>query len=247
MGSNLKSNHSHLLEELWAPMQQQPQKKKKLTPHDLVSIQPLTTQQEEAFHGFHNYDLLSLLGSAGTGKTFLACYLALKSVAAHDHKQILIIRSAVPSREVGYLPGTLEEKEQVYERPYYPIFDQLMNYKSNNYLTMKEIGVVDFESTSYMRGETYDDTVMIFDEVQNASFQELDTVMTRCGENTKMLFVGDGRQADLRKNGLNDFMTVLRGMKSHGLIEFGVQDVVRSGIVKEYLMAKEELLSYDSR
>ena len=223
-------------------MQQQPQKKKKLTPHDLVSIQPLTQQQEEAFHAFHNFDLISLLGSAGTGKTFLATYLALRSVAEKSHKKILIVRSAVPSREVGYLPGTLEEKEQVYERPYYPIFDQLINYKSNNYITMKEIGVVDFESTSYMRGETFDDTIVIFDEVQNASFQELDTVMTRCGENTKMLFVGDGKQADLRKNGLEDFMRVLREMKSQTCIEFGVHDVVRSGIVKEYLIAKENTL-----
>jgi phosphate starvation-inducible protein PhoH len=224
-------------------MQQQPQKIKKLTPHDLYSIQPLTNQQEEAFHAFHNYDVVSLLGSAGTGKTFLACHLALKSIVNTDHKKLLIVRSAVPSREVGYLPGTLEEKEQVYERPYYTIFDQLIKYKANNYINMKEIGIVDFESTSYMRGETFDDTVVIFDEVQNASFQELDTVMTRCGENTKMVFVGDGRQADLKKNGLEQFMTILRSMDCHGAVEFGVNDVVRSGIVKDYLIAKEELLS----
>lgn len=226
-------------------MQQQSQKKKKLTSHDIVSIQPLTDAQEEAFHTFHNYDIISLLGSAGTGKTFLACYLALRSIAEANHSRLLLVRSAVPSREVGYLPGTLEEKEQVYERPYYTIFDQLLKYKSNNYTNMKEIGVVDFESTSYMRGETFDHTVVIFDEVQNASFQELDTVMTRCGENTKMIFVGDGRQADLRRNGLNDFMSVLRHMDCHGGVEFGVADVVRSGIVKEYLMAKEEVMRYD--
>jgi len=224
-------------------MQQQSPKKKKLTPHDIHTIQPLTEAQEEAFHAFHNYDIISLLGSAGTGKTFLACYLALCSIGEQKHKQLKIVRSAVPSREVGYLPGTLEEKEQVYERPYYAIFDQILKYKSNNYATMKEIGVVDFESTSYMRGETFDDTIVVFDEVQNASFQELDTVITRCGENSKMIFVGDGRQADLRKNGLNDFMSVLAEMKSHGGIEFTVSDVVRSGLVKEYLMAKEEILS----
>lgn len=224
-------------------MQQQSPKKKKLTPHDLMSVHPLTEQQEEAFHAFYNYNIISLLGSAGTGKTFLACYLALRSIAEMNHKQIKIVRSAVPSREVGYLPGTLEEKEQVYERPYYAIFDQLINYKSNNYENMKEIGVVDFESTSYMRGETFDHTIVLFDEVQNASFQELDTVMTRCGENTKMIFVGDGRQADLRKNGLNDFMNVLSEMRSHGAIEFTVDDVVRSGLVKEYLTTKEEVLS----
>jgi phosphate starvation-inducible protein PhoH len=224
-------------------MQQQSPKKKKLTPHDLLSIQPLTEQQEEAFHAFHNYDIISLLGSAGTGKTFLACYLALRSIAELNHKQLKIVRSAVPSREVGYLPGTLEEKEQVYERPYYAIFDQLINYKSNNYENMKEIGVVDFESTSYMRGETFDHTIVLFDEVQNASFQELDTVMTRCGENSKLIFVGDGRQADLRKNGLNDFMTVLSEMKSHGGVEFTVHDVVRSGVVKEYLITKEDVLA----
>ena len=223
-------------------MQQQSQKKKKLTTHDIVSIQPLTEAQEEAFHAFHNYDVLSLLGSAGTGKTFLACYMGIRAIAEATHSRLLIVRSAVPSREVGYLPGTLEEKEQVYERPYYPIFDQILKYKSNNYINMKDIGVVDFESTSYMRGETFDHTIVIFDEVQNASFQELDTVMTRCGENTKMLFVGDGKQADLRKNGLEHFMQVLREMKSHTCVEFGVHDVVRSGIVKEYLIAKENIL-----
>lgn len=224
-------------------MQQQPQKKKKLTIHDLYSINPLTDQQEDAFHAFHNRDVISLLGSAGTGKTFLACYLALKSIVDGNHKRLLIVRSAVPSREVGYLPGTLEEKEQVYERPYYAIFDQLIKYKSNNYLNMKEIGIVDFESTSYMRGETFDDTIVVFDEVQNASFQELDTVMTRCGENTKMIFVGDGRQADLKKNGLEQFVSILREMDCYGSVEFGVNDVVRSGIVKDYLIAKEGILS----
>lgn len=224
-------------------MQQQSQKKKKLTVHDLYSINPLTEQQEEAFHAFHNHDVVSLLGSAGTGKTFLGCYMALKSIADGNHKRLLLVRSAVPSREVGYLPGTLDEKEQVYERPYHAIFDQLIKYKSNNYTNMKEIGVVNFESTSYMRGETFDDTIVLFDEVQNASFQELDTVMTRCGENTKMIFVGDGRQADLKKNGLEQFMTILRNMECYGSVEFGVQDVVRSGIVKEYLIAKEDILS----
>lgn len=224
-------------------MQQQSQKKKKLTVHDLYSINPLTEQQEEAFHAFHNHDVVSLLGSAGTGKTFLGCYMALKSIADGNHKRLLLVRSAVPSREVGYLPGTLDEKEQVYERPYHAIFDQLIKYKSNNYTNMKEIGVVNFESTSYMRGETFDDTIVLFDEVQNASFQELDTVMTRCGDNTKMIFVGDGRQADLKKNGLEQFMTILRNMECYGSVEFGVQDVVRSGIVKEYLIAKEDILS----
>lgn len=224
-------------------MQQQSQKKKKLTVHDLYSINPLTEQQEEAFHAFHNHDVVSLLGSAGTGKTFLGCYMALKSIADGNHKRLLLVRSAVPSREVGYLPGTLDEKEQVYERPYHAIFDQLIKYKSNNYTNMKEIGVVNFESTSYMRGETFDDTIVLFDEVQNASFQELDTVMTRCGDNTKMIFVGDGRQADLKKNGLEQFMTILRNMECYGSVEFGVQDVVRSGIVKDYLIAKEDILS----
>lgn len=224
-------------------MQQQSQKKKKLTSHDLHSIQPLTDRQHEVFHTFHNFQVLSLLGSAGTGKTFLGCYLALRSIAEGKHKKLLIVRTAVPTREVGYLPGTLEEKEQVYERPYYTIFNQLLKFKSNNYITMKDIGAVDFESTSYMRGETFDDTIVMFDEVQNASFQELDTVMTRCGENTKMVFVGDGRQADLKKNGLDEFMKILRSMKCYGSVEFTVHDVVRSGIVKDYLIAKEDLLS----
>lgn len=227
--------------DLFTYMQQQPQKKKKLTPHDIESIRPLTDAQEEAFHAFYNHDIIGYLGSAGTGKTLLACYLALKSVADLHHNRIKIVRSAVPTREVGFLPGTLAEKEQIYERPYHAIFDQLLKYKSNNYPIMKEIGVVDFESTSYMRGETFDHTVIIFDEVQNASFQELDTVITRCGENTKIMFVGDGRQSDLRKNGLNDFLNILSNMKSFGCVEFTVSDVVRSGIVKDYLTVKDQI------
>lgn len=222
-------------------MQQQPQKKKKLTSHDLLGIQPLTDVQAEAFHTFHNFDVISLLGSAGTGKTFLACYLALRSIVEGNHSKLLIVRTAVPTREVGYLPGTLEEKEEIYERPYHTIFDQLIKYKSRNYENMKEIGIVSFESTSYMRGTTFDNTIILFDEVQNASFQELDTVMTRIGENSKIIFVGDGRQADLKKNGLEHFMTILRDMKSHGGVEFGVDDVVRSGLVKEYLITKEKV------
>lgn len=220
-------------------MQQQSTKKKKVTPHDLLNIQPLTDRQRDAFEAFHNFDVISLLGSAGTGKSFLASYLALRSVAEKNHQKILIVRSAVPTREVGFLPGTLEEKEQVYERPYHPIFDQILNYKSNNFENMKEGGVVKFESTSYMRGETFDDTIIMFDEVQNATFQELDTVMTRVGENSKVMFIGDGKQADLRKNGLADFMKILNEMKAHGCVEFGIDDVVRSGIVKQYLIAKE--------
>ena len=222
-------------------MQQQSQKKKKLTPHDIRSIQPLTERQSDAFHVFQNCDVISLLGSAGTGKSFLAAYLALQSISKHDHKKLLIVRSAVPTREVGFLPGTLDEKEEVYERPYHPIFDQILNYKSNNYQNMKEAGVVSFESTSYMRGETFDDTIILFDEVQNASFQELDTVMTRVGENTKVFFIGDGKQADLQKNGLNQFVKILNRMDCHGCVEFTVDDVVRSGIVRDYLIAKEQL------
>jgi phosphate starvation-inducible PhoH-like protein len=220
-------------------MQQSP-KKKHLNVMDIVKIQPLTARQEDAFHCFYNYDVVSLLGSAGTGKSFLACYLALNAVAHKDFKQMMIVRTAVPSREIGYLPGTLEEKEEVYERPYHSIFDQLLNFKSRNYENMKGIGVVKFESTSFMRGETYDNTVIIFDEVQNATFQELDTVMTRVGEGSKLILVGDGRQADLRKNGLNDFMRIVERMDCHAGVEFGVHDVVRSGIVKEYLLTKEK-------
>lgn len=221
-------------------MQQKTIKKKHLSPMDLVKVQPLTGKQEEAFTCFDKFSVLSLLGSAGTGKSFLACYLALNAVAHGDYKQMMIVRSAVPSREIGFLPGTLEEKEEVYERPYYTIFDQLMTFKTNNYENMKTIGVVKFESTSFMRGETYDNTVIIVDEVQNASFQELDTVITRVGEGSKIIFVGDGRQADLKKNGLNGFMRILVNMNCHGGVEFGVHDVVRSGLVKEYLLTKEK-------
>lgn len=224
-------------------MQQTKSKVKKLTQHDLVNIKVLNDRQEEALHCFHNFDIISLLGSAGTGKTFLACYMALNAIANHDYSKLLIVRSAVPTREIGYLPGTREEKEEVYERPYFTIFDELLKYKSNNYQNMKEIGIVQFESTSYLRGTTFDNTIILFDEVQNATFQELDTVMTRVGKNSKVVLIGDGRQADLQKNGLYKFMSIVSEMRSYAGVEFTVYDVVRSGIVKEYLIAKEHILS----
>lgn len=217
---------------------QQEKVKKNFTTHDLIHIQPLNPRQEDAFHNFYNYDINSLLGAAGTGKSLVACYLALKSIADRNHKKLLIVRSAVPTRDVGFLPGTLEEKSQVYEMPYQGIFNQLLDYKSKNYENMKELQVVAFETTSYLRGLTYDNTIILAEECQNFSFQELDTVMTRVGENSKLILCGDGNQADLHHNGLGQFLSIIERMPEYAGVEFTVDDVVRSGLVKSYLKEK---------
>lgn len=217
---------------------QQEKIKKSFTQHDLLPVTPLTHNQKEVFHAFHNFYVVSLLGAAGSGKTFLACHLALKSIANKDHKKLVIIRSAVPARDLGFLPGDQSEKEAAYELPYHSIFDNLLDYKSKNYDNLKELGVVNFMTTSYLRGTEFNNTLILLDEAQNLSFQELDTVITRMGQNSKLIICGDGKQADLKNNGLGEFMRILDRMDEHVGVEFGVEDIVRSGVVKSYLTAK---------
>tara|TARA_R110000868_G_scaffold174340_1_gene410978 strand:- start:1092 stop:1847 length:756 start_codon:yes stop_codon:yes gene_type:complete len=215
----------------------------------LRSIVPLTDTQKKIFTEFDQAKNLVLMGTAGTGKTFCSMYLALKSIVDNKNNtgpnKIIIIRSVVSSRDVGFLPGTLKEKLSVYEAPYKAIFSELLG-RGDAWEIMKANGVVDFVSTSYLRGTSINDSFIIMDEFQNCNLSELDTIMTRVGKNSRMIFCGDLEQTDLLKSrfdvtGLPKFVSIIEQMQSFNIEEFGVDDIVRSGIVREYILAKKSL------
>lgn len=206
----------------------------------LAPVQPLTENQEKVLCSGKN---LVLRGAAGTGKTFLASYLAFKAVLKDKKfKRVIYFRSAVATRAIGFLPGTEEEKMAVYEAPYVSIATSLFG-RGDSYAELKKKRIVEFRSTSFPRGGTIDDAVVIVDEAQNMTYHELDTLITRAGPNTMYYFCGDTLQADLPKSqsGLEEFMKILRSMKSFDEVEFTIEDIVRGPLVKEYLTAKYEM------
>ena len=203
----------------------------------LHDIEPLTRNQVLAFESERN---LVLHGVAGTGKTFISCYLAFDDMTKGMYKQLIIIRSAVPTRDIGFLPGSEKEKASVYEEPYKDIAVELFQ-RGDSYEILKTKGLLHFMTTSYLRGITLKDAVIIVDECQNMSFHELDSIVTRVGTNCKVIFCGDFRQADLAKNGLQDFIRVLKAMDQFDLIDFEIKDIVRSDFVKDYITAKTDL------
>jgi phosphate starvation-inducible protein PhoH and related proteins len=220
-------------------------RRKTWTRHDLRNIRPLTPTQEDMFHAFFNGNNICAHGTAGTGKSFVALFLALTELLGRQTaERIIIVRSAVPSREVGFLPGTLEEKTAIYELPYIDIFRQLLG-KSSSYNDMKEAGLVEFVTTSFIRGLTWDNAIIIVDEGQNMRFDEINTIMTRLGENSRIIFTGDLVQTDLRtKNsdvtGMADFLTVIKGMSEFSDISFNRHDIVRGPLVKSWICACED-------
>lgn len=211
--------------------------------HDLKTIKPLTRNQEDMFHQWYNNDHICAFGTAGTGKTYLALYLALNEVCSPKTPQdkIIIVRSVVPTRDVGFLPGDLDEKISVYESPYRDICHELIGRRST-YDDMKDAGMIEFMSTSFIRGLTWDNAVVIIDEGQNMSFHELNSIMTRLGENTRIIFTGDLSQSDLRtpQAGMGRFLDIVREMSDFGIIQFNYHDIVRSSIVKSWIIASEE-------
>ena len=204
---------------------------------DLQEIEPLTKNQLLAFESDKN---MVLHGVAGTGKTFISCYLAFDDMTKGMYKQLIIIRSAVPTRDIGFLPGSEKEKASVYEEPYKDIAVELFQ-RGDSYEILKTKGLLHFMTTSYLRGITLKDAVIIVDECQNMSFHELDSIVTRVGTNCRVIFCGDFRQADLAKNGLQDFIRVLKAMDQFDLIDFEIKDIVRSDFVKDYITAKTDL------
>jgi phosphate starvation-inducible PhoH-like protein len=202
---------------------------------ELAEIEPLTRNQLIAFESSQN---LVLHGCAGTGKTFISSYLAFDDMTKNMYEKLVIIRSAVPTRDIGFLPGTEKEKSSVYEEPYRDISIDLFS-RGDAYQILKTKGLVHFMTTSYIRGITLRDAVILIDECQNMTFHELDSIITRVGENCRVIFCGDFKQSDLKQNGMDEFLDILHSMKRFDFIEFGVEDIVRSGFVKDYIIARE--------
>jgi phosphate starvation-inducible PhoH-like protein len=211
----------------------------------LKTFQPLTDNQKIFFDAYKKGDyFVALHGVAGTGKTFCAMYKALEEVLDKNNpfKKIIIVRSAVQSREIGHLPGDVTEKMGIYQQPYVQICDTLFGRK-DAYQRLCEQGFVEFISTSFIRGMSFDDAIILVDEMQNMTFEEIDTVMTRVGYRSKILWCGDYRKTDLNKkkndvSGILKFFDVAYHMKAFTKIEFTVDDIVRSSLVKDYIIAK---------
>lgn len=212
-------------------------------PFSLKDFAPLTITQKNVYKAFRNRKNLFLTGSAGTGKTFVSLYLALSEVRDSDEfKSVTIVRSAVEVRSIGALPGSAEEKLEPFEAPYCGICEQLYD-DSKAYSKLKDAGTIKFLPTSFIRGTTLNDTIVIVDEASNLSFHELDSIITRLGNNSRIIFCGDIRQSDLTKEserkGYLEFESIIERMKSFDIIDFMPADIVRSGLVKEYLLASE--------
>lgn len=223
------------------------QKKQKQPQHfSLRHVKPLTVNQQSTFESWYQDQNLLLHGVAGTGKTYISLYLALKEVLKPDSQfnNIIIVRSTVPSRDMGFLPGKVDEKAKIYEEPYRDICDDLFG-RGDGYDILKTKRMVQFTTTSFLRGMTFRDAIVIVDECQNMVMQELDTIITRMGDNSRIIFCGDFRQTDLQKEkekaGLHAFMRVLDHTALFDRVEFGPEDIVRSGLVKAYILAKLEL------
>lgn len=209
-------------------------------------ITPLTENQEKVFDFYDANKHLFLHGAPGTGKSFLSMYLALQEIldGGSPFERLIIVRSATPSKDIGFLPGNQKEKTKVYEQPYAEICAELFG-RGDAYELLKSKGVIEFTTTSYLRGITFSNAIVIVDEIQNGTAAELGTVMTRVGENCKIIFCGDIRQNDLIgskiKSGLPDFMKIIKHMKEFAFTEFGIEDIVRSALVKSFIVARCEL------
>jgi predicted ribonuclease YlaK len=227
----------------------QMRRKKPINTDFLVDITPLTDNQETLFKNYHLGKNIFAYGAAGTGKTFIVLYNALKDVLDENspYQKIYIVRSLVSTREIGFLPGDHEDKSALYQIPYKNMVKYMFELPTDSdfemlYGNLKQQETISFWSTSFIRGTTLDDAIIIVDECQNLNFHELDSIITRVGENTKIHFCGDATQTDLTKtyerNGILDFMKILEQMPSFSSIEFDVNDIVRSGLCKEYLTTK---------
>ena len=211
---------------------------------NMAEFEPITENQALACEAWEEGDNLVLSGSAGTGKTFLAISLGLEEVLDKEteYDKLTVIRSIVPTRDIGFLPGNEDEKKQAYAAPYLWILTEL--FQDNQAWTkLQAANSVSFESTSFIRGITLNDTIIVVDEMQNLTFHELDSVITRIGNNCKIIFCGDFHQSDFRfedeKNGLPPFLNLLEQMKDFTTVNFDWKDIVRSGIVRDYIMTKE--------
>ena len=212
---------------------------------DMKTFQPLTENQNKFFQAYKQGDyFIALHGVAGTGKTFSALYKAIEEVLdkSNTFEKIIVVRSAVQSREIGHLPGSVDEKMEIYQQPYRQICETLFGRK-DAWDRLEEQGHIEFISTSFIRGMSFDDAIIIVDEMQNMTFEEIDTVMTRVGYRSKIIWCGDYRQTDLNKkkndvSGLLKFFDIAYHMDAFTRIEFTPDDIVRSSLVKDYILAK---------
>ena len=227
----------------------QMKRKKPLGAGYLLGVEPITDNQKVLFDSYAAGKNLVAYGAAGTGKTFVTLYNAIKDVLddSTPYERIYIVRSLVATREIGFLPGDYEDKSDIYQVPYKHMVKYMFQMPSDAdfemlYGNLKSQDTIKFWSTSFLRGTTLDHSIILVDEFQNLNFHELDSIITRVGENSKIMFCGDATQSDLvktnDKNGIVDFMNILRKMPSFDIIEFGIDDIVRSGLVKEYIVAK---------
>lgn len=211
-------------------------------------IKPLTPTQSDLFESYKEGYNIAAIGTAGTGKTMCAMYLALNDVLQKGgYDNVIVIRSAVQTREQGFMPGSMTQKQAVFEAPYTDIVNDLFG-RGDAYQILKSKGTIKFMTSSFVRGLTFDNAIIIVDECQSMTYHELDTIITRVGESSKIIFCGDTKQDDLQQSrnradvsGLYDFLKVLKRIPSFDVVQFGVDDIVRSGLVKEYIMAKELL------
>ena len=230
----------------------QMKRKKPISNTYLLDIEPITDNQKKLFDSYSQNKHLVAYGTAGTGKTFISLYNALSDILDETtpYEKIYLVRSLVSTREIGFLPGDHEDKADIYQIPYKNMVKYMFQMPSDAdfemlYGNLKAQDSIKFWSTSFIRGTTLDNAIIIVDEFQNLNFHELDSIITRVGENSKIIFCGDASQTDLVKtndrNGIHDFLNILRKMPSFDIIEFGIDDIVRSGLVKEYIIAKLEV------
>ena len=230
----------------------QMKRKKPINTDFMRDIEPLTPNQQLLFNSYDTGKNIVAYGCAGTGKTFITLYKAIRDVLDEKtpYEKVYVVRSLVATREIGFLPGDHEDKSTLYQIPYKAMVKYMFEMPTQAdfemlYGNLKAQDTIDFWSTSFIRGTTFDNAIIIVDEFQNLNYHELDSIMTRVGQDSKIMFCGDATQTDLtrenERNGIVDFMRILRLMDSMELIEFGVEDIVRSGLVKEYILAKLEL------
>ena len=227
-------------------------RKKPINQTYFLDVNPITENQQLFFDEWTKEKNLFAYGAAGTGKTFIALYLALKDVMNEEtpYDKVYIVRSLVSTREIGFLPGTHEDKSELYQVPYKNMVRNMFQMPDQMsfdmlYDNLKAQETISFWSTSFLRGTTLDDAIVIVDECQNLNFHELDSIITRVGQDSKIVFCGDVNQSDLQRtnerNGILDFQRILEGMEEFSMVEFGIGDIVRSGLVKSYLISKMTL------
>jgi len=245
-----KSNHQK------APGQgmslKQKKRRKPISEDYMIPVEPITDNQKRFFDEWDAGKMIYAYGVAGTGKTFIALYKALRDVLGETtpYEKIYIVRSLVATREIGFLPGDHEDKSLLYQIPYKNMVQAMFEMPDDNsydmlYDNLKAQETISFWSTSFIRGTTLDNSIVIIDEAQNLNFHELDSIITRVGQDSKIIFCGDAAQTDLQKiserTGIIDFQRILQNMEEFSLVEFNIEDIVRSGLVRSYLINKINL------